>query len=94
LLASICGLLFHSIFGHKLWQLPCFWLSAVIGFSAGEVLAILAGVEFLRLGNVPVLPALAGTLAALLVCWFFTSTPQPAAQSRARGQRRGTVRRG
>jgi len=40
------------------------------------------------------LPALAGTLAALLVCWFFTSTPQPAAQSRARGQRRGTLRRG
>lgn len=94
LLASICGLLFHSLFGRKLWQLPCFWLSAVVGFSAGEILAILAGVEFLRLGNVPLLPALLGTLIALLICWFFTSTPQPAGQSRTRGQRREPLRRG
>ncbi len=94
LLASICGLLFHSLFGRKLWQLPCFWIAAVIGFSAGEILAILAGVEFLRLGNVPLLPALAGTLAALLICWFFTSTPQPGTQGRTRGQGRGTLRRG
>jgi len=94
LLASICGLLFHSLFGRKLWQLPCFWLSAMVGFSAGEILAILAGVEFLRLGNVPLLPALVGTLVALLICWFFTSTPQPATPGRARGQRGGTLRRG
>ncbi|HVX29178.1 MAG TPA: hypothetical protein VHA53_01765 [Nitrolancea sp.] len=94
LLASICGLLFHSIFGRKLWQLPCFWLSAVIGFSAGEILATLAGVEFLRLGNIPVVPALAGALVGLLICWFFTSTPQPATHGRTRGQGRGTLRRG
>jgi hypothetical protein len=88
LLGSIYGLLFHSIFGRKLWQLPCFWLSAVIGFYVGEILAILAGAELLRLGNISLIPATAGALAGLLICWFFTSAPQP----RTRG--RGTVRRG
>lgn len=82
LLSSICGLLFHSMFGRKLWQLPCFWLASVIGFHLGEVLAILAGVEFLRLGNIPMAPAIAVDLAGLLVCWFFTSSPEPRTRRR------------
>jgi hypothetical protein len=82
LLSSIFGLLFHSMFGRKLWQLPCFWLASVVGFHAGEVLAILAGVEFLRLGNIPLAPALAGAMAGLFICWFFTSAPEPSTRRR------------
>lgn len=88
LLGSIYGLLFHSMFGRKLWQLPCFWLSAVLGFYVGEILAILAGVELLRLGNIPILPATVGALGGLFICWFFTSSPEP------RTRRRRTLRRG
>ncbi len=82
LLSSICGLLFHSMFGRKLWQLPCFVLAAVVGFHLGEVLAILAGVEFLRLGNIPMAPAVAGAVGGLFICWFFTSSPEPRTRRR------------
>ncbi|MDI3341555.1 MAG: hypothetical protein QJR03_13610 [Sphaerobacter sp.] len=82
LLASIYGLLFHSLFGRRLWQLPCYWLAAVVGFFAGEVVAVLAGVTLLRVGTVPLATATAGALVGLGICWFFTSPPATRAQRR------------
>ena len=72
-LASIYGLLFHSLAGRRLWQLPCFWLSAVAGFTGGEILAGLTGAELFRVGTVPLITATAGAFFGLLACWFFTS---------------------
>ncbi|CCF83825.1 hypothetical protein [Nitrolancea hollandica] len=86
-LASIYGLLFHSLAGRRLWQLPCFWLSAVIGFTGGEILAVLAGAELFRVGSIPLLAASAGAFFGLLVCWFFTS-PLPEPRTRRRPARR------
>jgi len=91
LLGSIAGLLFHSALGRRLWQLPLYWGCAVLGFFGGEVLAVVAGAEMFRLGNISLAPALAGSLVALGICWFF-STPSPApAETRAR--RPGRARR-
>lgn len=86
-LASIYGLLFHSLAGRRLWQLPCYWLSAVIGFTGGEILAVLAGAELFRIGAVPLIAATAGAVFGLLVCWFFTS-PLPEPRTRRRLARR------
>lgn len=82
-LGSIYGLLFHSLAGRRLWQLPCYWLAALVGFLGGEAFAVAAGAEFLRVGNVPLLAATVGALAALGICWFFTSPP-PEAGTRGR----------
>lgn len=87
LLASIFGLLFHSLLGRRLWQLPCYWLAAVAGFLTGEMVAVLIDVELLRIGTIPVGAATVGTLVGLGICWFFTSPP-PETRARRRGVRR------
>ena len=86
---SIAGLLFHSVFGRKLWQLPLYWAAGVAGFFAGEILAVLGGVEFLQLGTIPLFGALVGTVVALFVCWFFSTPPRAARRPRAGARRRG-----
>jgi len=90
-LGSIIGLLFHSLAGRRLWQLPCYWLSAVLGFLGGEALAIASGVEIFRVGTISLPAAVVGALLALGLCWFFT-TPPPA-PSEARSRRRQSARR-
>lgn len=87
LLASIYGLLFHSLLGRRLWQLPCYWFSAVTGFFAGEAVAVLTGTDLVRVGNVPLVAATLGALVGLGICWFFTS-PQPEARATRRRSRR------
>lgn len=84
---SIYGLLFHSLLGRKLWQLPLYWISAVVGFLLGEIFAILAGVDFFRLGNIPLVAATTGAFVGLAICWFFTSPP-PEPRTRRRPARR------
>lgn len=86
-LASIYGLLFHSLAGRRMWQLPCFWLAAVAGFVGGEILAMLAGAGLFRVGTIPLIAATAGAFVVLLVCWFFTSPP-PEPRTRGRLARR------
>jgi hypothetical protein len=93
LFALAIGLLFHSVFGRKLWQLPCFVISAIIGVFAGQVVAVLSSTAYLQVGNVPVLMAAAGALVMLGVCWFFTAPIEPAS-SRTRRRARRLVTRG
>ncbi|HEU5424032.1 MAG TPA: hypothetical protein VFU72_10860 [Nitrolancea sp.] len=83
-LGSIAGLLAHALLGRRLWQLPCFWLAGVGGFLAGEIVAILAGVEFFRLGSIPLPAALAGSLLGAVICWFFTAPHEPRPRRRVR----------
>jgi hypothetical protein len=85
-LGSIVGLLAHAVLGRRLWQLPCFWLAGVGGLLVGETIAILAGVEFFRLGSIPLPAALGGALVGTFICWFFTA-PLPPREPRARRNR-------
>lgn len=91
-LASIIGLLFHSLFGQRLWQLPVYWLVAVSGFLVGEVAGALLGVAVFRIGTVPVVEGGAGALVALALAWLFT-TPAPERTRRGGHARHRAVRR-
>ena len=88
ILALTIGLLFHSVFGRRLWQLPLFLVSAIVGVFAGQVIAVFAGWEFFRLGNVAIIGSSAGALLLLAVCWFFTAPLQPGRQQLKRRMRR------
>jgi NhaP-type Na+/H+ or K+/H+ antiporter len=92
ILAVTLSLLFHSIFGRKLWQLPCFTVSAIFGLLAGHVIGTLVGWELVWLGNVPLVAATTGALLALWICWFFTS-PMHDVTERPRGGARRMVSR-
>ncbi|HET9015852.1 MAG TPA: hypothetical protein VFN57_09660 [Thermomicrobiaceae bacterium] len=88
LLSSIVGLLFHSVLGRRLWQLPLYWGGAVLGFFGGEVLAVVAHAEMFRLGNIPLAPALLGSVVVLGICWFFSTPPPGPAETRVQRQSR------
>jgi hypothetical protein len=76
-LATAYGCLFHVIFGRRLWQWPLFWAVAVLGFFGGYVLGVVLGVEWLRVGSVPVAAASAGALTLLALTLYFSA---PASQ--------------
>jgi ABC-type microcin C transport system permease subunit YejE len=88
ILALTLGFLFHSIFGRRLWQLPCFLVSAVIGVFAGQVVSVFSGTAYLQIGNVPVVMSSLGALALLGLCWFFTAPLQPESSRTRRRARR------
>jgi hypothetical protein len=77
-LATTYGCLFHVCFGRRLWQWPLFWAVAVLGFFGGYVLGVVLGVEWLRVGSVPVAAASAGALTLLALAWYFSA---PAGQA-------------
>lgn len=88
ILACTLGGLFHSVFGRKLWQLPCFLVSAVIGVIGGQTAGILAGWMWLSIGNVPMATATAGGVLMLWICWFFTAPiHERSTQTRRRAHR-------
>ncbi len=88
ILALTLGFLFHSIFGRRLWQLPCFIVSAIVGVFAGQVISVFMGTAYFQVGNVAVLMSSLGGLAMLGLCWFFTAPLQPESSSTRRRARR------
>ena len=65
-LGSIYGLLCHAFVGRHWQHLPYYWAAGLVGFFAGYAAAVLAGVEMIRLGTVPLLE---GTLGAAVALW-------------------------
>lgn len=88
ILALTLGFLFHSIFGRRLWQLPCFLISAIVGVFAGQVISVFVDTAYLQVGNVPVVLSSLGGLAMLGLCWFFTAPLQPESSRTRRRARR------
>jgi hypothetical protein len=89
ILATTLGLLFHSIFGQRLWQLPLFVISAIIGMLGGLTAGTLAGWDLLRMGNLPMVAVVGGAVLALGICWFFTAPLESSGRSRLRRVQRG-----
>jgi hypothetical protein len=71
-IATVYGCGFHAVFGRRLWQWPIFWLSAVAGFFLGYVLGVATGLEFGRIGSVPLVASTFGAAVALALAWYFT----------------------
>ena len=92
-LASIVGLLFHSLFGRRLWQFPVYWATAIIGFLAGEIASGVVGGALLRIGTVPVAEGLAGALIALAIGWLLTTPAPPRSRRRVADTRRVSMLR-
>jgi predicted permease len=74
IIASFYGCLCHALVGKRLWQWPVFWAGGLVGFFLGYAGGVLAGIEWLRLGSIPLAAATLGSAAVLAACWFF-STP-------------------
>jgi len=81
-LASIVGLLFHAAFGRRLWQLPLYWIVAIIGFLLGDILQGLSGITIARIGSVFLPGGFAGAALLLGLTWLLT-TPVPESQTPA-----------
>lgn len=62
-IATLCSALFHLLWGKTFKELAISWLSAVIGFGLGQVLASSFGWADILIGELHL-------LAALLVCWL------------------------
>ena len=72
-IATLYGCACHALFGRRLWQWPLFWITALAGFFGGYIAGVALGIEWLRIGSVPLLASTAGAALALWVCWFFTA---------------------
>lgn len=77
-LATLYACLFHVFAGRRLWQWPLFWAAALAGFMAGFLAGVIWNLDWLRVGDVPLLAATLGAAALLALAWFFSA---PAARS-------------
>lgn len=77
-LGLFCGSLFHVVLGRRVWQWPLFVVASLIGVFGGFLAGVGWGFEWLRVGDVPLLTATIGALAATSLAWFFSA---PAAVS-------------
>lgn len=70
LLGSIYGLLWHACLGRRWLWLPLYWLSGLLGFLGGCILAVLGNIQFLRLGTLPLVEGTVGAFLALAATWW------------------------
>lgn len=70
LLGSLYGLLWHACLGRGWRWLPLYWLVGLLGFFGGCVVATLGGFTALRLGSLPILEGIVGSLLALAATWW------------------------
>lgn len=67
LLATINALLFHLVWGRRVRELVLFWIAAVIGFTAGQLIAEALGFSVLTIG--PLHPV-EGTVGSWMVLFI------------------------
>lgn len=65
LVAALCGLGFHILFGRSVQQIPINLLASFGGAIVGFTAAVLLGWNFFTVGGVPLLTTLAGALLFL-----------------------------
>lgn len=76
-IAVLYGSSWHVVFGRRLWQLPVYLLLSVAGFFAGYAGGVALGVEWLRLGSIPLLAASAGAFVGLVIGWYLVLPATP-----------------
>lgn len=63
-IATLYGTLFHLFWGKSLKELIGYWLAALLGFGAGQLLASVLNWRDVRIGELHV-------LSASVLCWIF-----------------------
>lgn len=74
-IATACGLLFHLVRGGPISRIGLYLLAAWIAFWAGQLLSLLTGWTWGRLGTLNLVPALAATLLGLLAASVLAGSP-------------------
>ncbi len=78
--ALLYGSTWHVLFGRRAWQLPVYLVAAVAGFFAGFIAGVVLGIEWLRVGSIPLLASTLGASLALWGAWYLV-LPASATQS-------------
>jgi lysylphosphatidylglycerol synthetase-like protein (DUF2156 family) len=74
-IATACGLLFHLVRGGPVSRIGLYVVAAWIAFWAGQLLSMLTGWGWGRLGTLNLLPALAATLVGLFAASVLVGSP-------------------
>jgi O-antigen ligase len=74
-IATICGLLFHLIRGGAISRIGLYVVAAWIAFWAGQLLSMLTGWNWGRLGTLNLVPALAATFVGLFAASILIGSP-------------------
>lgn len=88
-IAVMYGCVCHTVVGRRLWQWPLFIMTAVAGFFSGYAAGVVFGIEWFRVGSLPMVASTVGAVVALWLCWFFTA---PYAVPEGAGQPESGVR--
>jgi hypothetical protein len=75
LIATACGLLFHVVRGGPVSRIGLYVLAAWIAFWVGQLLSLLTGWEWGRVGTLNLVPALAATAVGLLAASVLAGSP-------------------
>ncbi|MBI4675829.1 MAG: hypothetical protein HY741_29670 [Chloroflexi bacterium] len=66
-ISSLIGLAFYLVFGHGWLRLAGYWLVAVVGFFAGQIISTLFNFSLLPIGSVNLVEATVTCLIALFI---------------------------
>lgn len=78
--ALLYGSAWHVLVGRRAWQLPVYLLAAAAGFFGGFAAGVALGIEWLRVGSIPLLASTLGASLALVGTWYLV-LPAPAAHT-------------
>lgn len=81
-IATLVGALFHLLAGGGVARLSLFLLAGWAGFGLGQVAGVSFSLDFLAIGDLHIVPALAGSFLALLVAHIFSSQRKPSRRTR------------
>ncbi len=74
-IATACGVLFHFVRGGPVSRIGLYLLAAWIAFWAGQLLSLLTGWTWGRLGTLNLVPALTATFIGLLAASVLAGSP-------------------
>jgi hypothetical protein len=67
LLASLYALFFHLFWGRRMRELLTYWLAALLGFGAGQLIGWVLGMRFLMIGDLYLIEGSAASWVGLVI---------------------------
>jgi len=73
IIATLMGAAFHLMVGGDARRLAFFLLASWLGFAMGQSFGVSSGLDWVVIGEIRILSAVAGSLLMLAVAYIFTS---------------------